>query len=227
MHSIAVYLGPSLPLAAARSILDAEYLPPIRRGDLARLPPHIECIGIVDGEFYQSLAVSPKEIVPLLDRGIPVFGASSMGALRAVELCPHGMVGVGRIFEWFRDGVIDADDEVALVYDPETCRALSEPLVNIRAALCEAVQQGIISSSQAGELIEKLRQVWFPDRSYHLVAQLCPALRHFLAGNPPDQKADDARLLLQTIRAQNERLATHRPADAAPDPIEARPLAPR
>lgn len=204
MPDTAIYLGPSLPLAAARSILDAEYLPPIKRGDLTRLPADIDCIGIIDGEFYQSLAVSPKEILPFLERGVRVFGASSMGALRAVELAPHGMIGVGRIFEWFRDGVIDAEDEVALVYDPETCRALSDPLVNIRIALCEAARQGIIGASEADELIGKLRQLWFPDRSYRLVAHICPRLAPFLAGNPPDQKANDARLLLETIRSLPE-----------------------
>jgi len=214
MPNTAIYLGPSLPVAAALGILEAAYLPPIRRGDLARLPADIKCIGIVDGEFYQSLAVSPKEILPFLERGVRVFGASSMGALRAVELESYGMVGVGRIFEWFRDGAIDAEDEVALVYDPETCRALSQPLVNIRVALYAAAERGIIDASEASALIGELRQLWFPERSYRLVSRLCPALAPFLAGHPPDQKADDARLLLETIRAQSESPAAGRPAFA-------------
>ena len=68
-------------------------------------------------------------------------GAASMGALRAAELHGFGMVGHGRIFEWYRDGVIDADDEVALIYGPEEVGypSLSKPLVNIRATLAAAV----------------------------------------------------------------------------------------
>ena len=92
-------------------------------------------VGIVDGEFYQRLAISPKEILRLLDAGIPVFGSSSMGALRAVELESCGMIGVGAIFEQFRSGALEADDEVAMTFCPETLRPTSEPLVNIRVAL--------------------------------------------------------------------------------------------
>lgn len=204
MHKVAVYLGPSLPVAAARCVLDAEYLPPIKRGDLARLEPAIECVGIVDGEFYQSLAVSPKEILPLIERGVTVYGASSMGALRAAELYTCGMTGLGRIFEWYRDGVIDADDEVALMYAPETFRPLSDPLVNIRVALREAVSRQIIAASRAAAIIEPLRSAWFPDRSYQRIAQLCPELKEFLANDPPDQKAEDALLLLRTIKEHRE-----------------------
>jgi TfuA protein len=214
MHSVAVYLGPSLPLGVARSALDAEYLPPIRRGDLARLPAQVECVGIVDGEFYQNLAVSPKEILPLLERGIRVYGASSMGALRAAELYPYGMTGVGRIFTWYRDGVLTADDEVALAYDPETYRPLSDPLVNIRVALQEAVCQQIITAPRAAAITEELRKTWFPGRSYKRVAQLCPPMRAFLENNPPDQKADDALLLLRTIAA--DRAAAPGGASVAP-----------
>ncbi len=51
---IVVFIGPSLPLAEAREILDADYHPPIARGDITALlndPPDI--IGIIDGVFHQ------------------------------------------------------------------------------------------------------------------------------------------------------------------------------
>ena len=41
-----------------------------------------------------------------------------MGALRAAELHAFGMRGVGRIFEAFRDGELEDDDEVAVVHGP-------------------------------------------------------------------------------------------------------------
>jgi hypothetical protein len=199
MPNIAIFLGPSLDLATARSILDAAYLPPIKRGDLAELGPEVQTVGIVDGEFFQTLAVSPKEVLPLLDRGVKVYGSSSMGALRAVETHSFGMIGVGAIFEGFRDGVVEADDEVALTYDPVTYRPCSEPLINIRFALRDAVQERMIAQTKADEIIETLKQVYFPLRSCQLVFQLCPELKEFIWERRRDQKRDDALLLLRMI----------------------------
>ena len=45
-----------------------------------------------------------------------------------------GMQGVGQIFQWYRSGKIEAEDEVALVFDPKTFKPISEPLVNMRYA---------------------------------------------------------------------------------------------
>ncbi len=202
MSDTVVFLGPSLPRGEAASILKAHYLPPIRRGDLAALPEEVRFVGIVDGEFYQSLAVSTKEILVLLRRGVSVFGASSMGALRAAETCGFGMVGVGRIFAMYRDGVLDADDEVALTYDPMTFRTLSDPLVNLRYALELAVEAGVIEEEDRVALIERLRALYFPHRSYRALQALCPALVPLFRGRAlPDLKGEDARQLLSTIAA--------------------------
>jgi TfuA protein len=204
MDEIAVYLGPTLPRAEAQSILRARFLPPIRRGDLAKLAPEVRLVGIIDGEFYQNLAVSPKEILPLLQRGVRVFGSSSMGALRAAELHTHGMLGVGRIFALYRDGLIEADDEVAVAYDPETYRPLSVPLVNIRFALEAAVHEGSVERQRACALMQHLAGVYFPDRTWAGALALCPELGRFLEHyapdrKAPDQKAEDAQQLLRVM----------------------------
>src|SRR5580698_7573419 len=153
MRDTVVYLGPTLSRSEAWSILEANYLPPICRGDLAKLPEGTKIVGIIDGEFYQSLAVSSKEILEVLDRGIKVFGAASMGALRAAETYTFGTIGVGEIFGMFRDGVLDADDEVAVVYDPLSYRQLSEPLVNIRYALKMALAARVIDEGEMDRLV--------------------------------------------------------------------------
>ncbi len=200
MHDTVVYLGPSLAVDAAEQRLPARYLPPICRGDLALLPEEVRYVGIIDGEFFQRLAVSPKEVLAVLRRGVKVFGASSMGALRAVETERFGTVGVGAVFAMFRDGVLDGDDEVALVYDPETYRKLSEPLVNLRAALQGAVAAGVLDAADAERLTAKLKSMYFPDRSYNALQQLCPALTPYFAVTPrPDLKRDDAIALLAAI----------------------------
>ncbi len=202
MSDTVVFLGPSLPRSEAASILEANYLPPIRRGDLAALSEEVQWVGIVDGEFYQSLAVSTKEILVLLRRGVSVFGAASMGALRAAETYPFGMVGVGQIFTMYRDGVLDADDEVALTYDPVTFKNLSDPLVNLRYALKLAVEAGVIGDEDRLNLVERLRAVYFPQRSYRALQALCPALLPFFRDHAvADLKREDARQLLSTIAA--------------------------
>ena len=75
-------------------------------------------IGLIDGVFERVLPVWHKEILWAMTQGIHVFGAASMGALRAAELHAFGMVGVGRIFADYRDGVLEADDEVAVLHGP-------------------------------------------------------------------------------------------------------------
>jgi hypothetical protein len=44
-----------------------------------------------------------------------IVGASSMGALRAAELDSMGMVGIGTVYQYYRDGIIESDDDVAIV----------------------------------------------------------------------------------------------------------------
>jgi TfuA protein len=201
MRDTVVYLGPSLGRLEAFSILKADYKPPICRGDLAKLPEETKIVGIVDGEFYQNLAVSSKEIVAILDRGIKVFGAASMGALRAAETYTFGTIGIGEIFAMFRDGVLNGDDEVALVYDPESYRQLSEPLVNIRRALKMALASEIIDEEEMNRLISHMKSCYFPDRSYTALQSLCPELLDFFRGSPlPDLKRSDARQMLIAIK---------------------------
>jgi hypothetical protein len=201
-----VFLGPSLDRATAASILpDVEFRRPIRRGDLKPLldePP--AAIGIVDGEFYQSVSVSPKEILPFLRAGVPVFGSSSMGALRAVELAPYGMAGVGTVFNWFLRGRLSADDEVAMTFCPQTFRPLSEPLVNFRVAFRQAQQEGVISPGERVRLSRAMQRRYFPARTVPALFQdadefLGPrstTFRAWWSKRAPNAKGDDARDLL-------------------------------
>jgi hypothetical protein len=161
-----VYVGMSIRHEDAQRILRARYLPPVRRGDLPGLGKDVRQVGIVDGVFLSEASVGHREIMALLQRGVTVVGGGSMGALRAAELEDLGMIGVGRIFEMYRDGTIEGDDEVALVFDPETYRPLSEPLVNIRYFLSEAVRRGIMEVGDEESLIVEMRKVFYPRRSF-------------------------------------------------------------
>ena len=168
-HRVVVFLGPSLPPGEARAILDATYLPPARRGDVYRaLSTGPEAIVLLDGYFHGCPSVWQRELLDAIEDGVAVIGAASMGALRATELAPFGMIGCGKIFEWYRDGVIDGDDEVALSHrDAETGFApLSEPLVNIRATIASAAQRGFVGPEQAAELVDHAKQLHYPERGY-------------------------------------------------------------
>lgn len=207
-----VFLGPSLDHDAASRILpNAEFRRPIKRGDLTPLldaPP--AAIGIVDGEFYQSLSISTKEILPFLKLGVPVFGSSSMGALRAVELERHGMRGVGTVFDWFRRGRLDADDEVAMTFCPETLRPSSEPMVNFRVALREAQRAGVLTPAERTLLSRAMKRRYFPDRTtaaffFEAARTLgddqARELRGWWTASAPNAKAEDAAELLRELRA--------------------------
>ncbi|MDN0195310.1 TfuA-like protein [Streptomyces sp. S.PNR 29] len=208
-----VFCGPSLSHADARRVLDAEYLPPVGKGDLDRLladerPPDL--IGIVDGRFFQSLSVSPKEILRVLDAGIAVYGSSSMGALRAVECAPYGMVGIGAVFECFRSGEIDQDDEVAITYSTDTLASLSEPLVNMRFALAAAVRAGAADAALAERFLRVAKEIYFPQRSTAAVINALrkevatadlEALAAYLRTSAPDAKREDALALLRRMGA--------------------------
>jgi hypothetical protein len=213
-----VFVGPTIAADEARVVLDAVYLPPAAQGDVylvARTRPR--AIGIIDGFFDHVPAVWHKEILWALAQGIEVFGSSSMGALRAAELSDFGMVGVGRVFEWYRDGAIDADDEVAVIHGPAELgyAAASEPLVNMRSTLSHAERNGIVSAPTAATLVAIAKGLYYADRTYAKVlaagrrAGIAPGeldeLEEWLPSGRIDQKKLDAVELLTAVR---ERLAT-------------------
>lgn len=167
MPRIIVFLGPSLEQETAAAILPAEYRPPARRGDLLQaVKDGAAVIGLIDGVFHQESAVAHREILAAFKRGVQVVGSSSMGALRAAEMDTLGMVGIGEVYRMYRSGELVSDDEVALVFDPETGISLSEPLINIRFTLREAERQGILTPQDHAVLLAAARAVFYPQRTY-------------------------------------------------------------
>lgn len=167
MHRIIVFLGPSLERDAAETILPAEYRPPAKRGDLLRaVQDGAAIIGLIDGVFHQESAVAHREILTAIKKGVRVIGSSSMGALRAAEMDTLGMTGIGKVYRMYKSGELVSDDEVALVFDPESGFSLSEPLVNIRFTLREAEKQGIITPQDHATLLSAAQSVFYPQRTY-------------------------------------------------------------
>lgn len=211
MPEIIVFLGPSCDLATARAVLPgAEYRAPAARGDItAAAADGAQVIGLIDGVFLQDCAVGHREVLGALRSGVVVVGASSMGALRAAELDSLGMIGIGEVYLRFRDGELESDDEVALVYDPESGYALSEPLVNMRATLDAAVSAGAVTAEGAEAVLQAARSRYFPERTWP--GALRDAALHeedrgrlaaFVRSSAVDVKRADALAALEYIRAQ-------------------------
>jgi hypothetical protein len=210
MQKIIVFLGPSLEQTAAEKILSAHYIPPARRGDLlAAMNNGATIIGLIDGVFHQESAVAHREILTALKKGVQVIGSSSMGALRAAEMDTLGMVGIGKIYNMYKSGELESDDEVALVFDPSSGMALSEPLINIRFTLRRAKDSGIIDIGAHDALLAAARSVFYPKRTYRTIAyQAGEAIDEktraqflqWVKTNACDQKRDDAVAALEYIR---------------------------
>ncbi|MFI7129481.1 TfuA-like protein [Nonomuraea sp. NPDC050153] len=173
--------------------------PPVQHGDLLRLSPQPgDIVVIIDGYYHQKASVRHKEILHLLATGVTVVGCASMGALRAAELHPYGMAGSGRVYDMYRDGLIDADDEVAVAHTegPEY-RRLSLPLVNVRHVVAAAETAGAVSPGQAETMVAAMRALPYMARTWQAIAPKADgvaAVQNFLAENPQhaDLKATDA-----------------------------------
>jgi TfuA protein len=163
-----IFSGPSLSSAEVAGLLkiEADLRPPVRNGDLESLPEGVRTVAMIDGVFYSELAVSVRETLNVIKRGIRVLGSSSMGALRAAELDFHGMIGIGEVYQMYARGEIDSDAEVALTFHPETFAATSEPLVNVRYGIKQAISAGVIDTKTGGLILEVARDIYFPHRIY-------------------------------------------------------------
>ena len=151
--NLAIFSGPSLWGENPTHLSGELWLPPVRCGDVvAVVAQHSpKKILIIDGFFHQVLSVWHKEIIYALLKGIVVIGASSMGALRAAELWRYGMLGVGKIFQMFRDGEED-DSLVALTCNPETYEPMTEAPVGNRQKTLDALEALAFARSYKGKV---------------------------------------------------------------------------
>lgn len=223
---VIVFLGPSLSLEKAKQILpEALYLSPVKCGDILdvlKLQP--KKIAIIDGFFENVAAVWHKEILFAIENKVEVYGASSMGALRAAELADFGMIGIGKIFKDFYQGKLEDDDEVTVVHRPPQSgyAPITDAMVNIRATLESAVRQNIITIDVSEKLIVIAKDLFYKKRflnkaiemfekkyvaekysgNNHLIADI-EAFKQWLdikKENFVDQKESDAIELLKVIK---------------------------
>jgi hypothetical protein len=195
-----VFSGPSIAEAEVHRLATCTHAPPIKRGDLAVVDDY-DVVVILDGEFGQSISVSPKEILAVLAKGKTVIGAASMGALRASELDRSGMIGIGWVYEYFRRGAVRRDADVALIYAPFDYKPMTVPMVDVEYWMEQVFAAGLIRSRQRAALVKAARSIFFADRTPE---RLMDALRRaigydvldsllvFSGGTIPNVKSVDA-----------------------------------
>lgn len=207
-----VFCGPTLDRETALNVLPgAQLRGPGQAGDIylaAKQNPG--AIALLDGYFEQRLAVWHKEILWALQQGIAVYGAASMGALRAAELERFGMIGHGAIYEQYASGELEDDDEVAVLHQPAEYgyASSSHALVNIRATLQRAFSEGLIDSGAVMLVIEAAKSLFYPERTFPRVVALAsdalgsqrkPLEDWYARSGLVDQKRLDALSLLQHL----------------------------
>ena len=138
---IKIYSGLCLQQSDVQhSLPQAICCPPVRRGDVLKdIAQGVQVIGIVDGEFFQNMAVTPSEIIDALRVGVRVYGAGSMGALRAAELDGFGMQGCGEIYRQICEEAYFADDYLGVIFDAPDEPQLSLPSLQPRTLLSRNV----------------------------------------------------------------------------------------
>jgi hypothetical protein len=215
--TILAFAGPSLTEADRAAFPNIAWRPPAEAGDMLRLlAGEVPALCLIDGYFDHRPAVRHKELLLLLTKGVSIYGASSIGALRAAEMAPFGMIGIGAIFAAYARGSLTGDDEVALIHagPDRDWRPLSVPLVDIRATLCAARRARALEAAEARALLRAAAAIHYVERSWRSIcAALAPAARGHAVlawletGAVSQKRADALACLAAAIRGTGERPA--------------------
>ena len=213
---IIVFCGPTIAVDEASRILPADFRPPVKHGDLISCvySDRPDVIVVIDGAAMDNLAVWHNEINDALNQGVTVYGCSAMGAIRAVEMKPWGMRGVGEVYKLIADGTIEADDEVLCDYsvtDEGMYRKKTMTVVNLRYILAEAVVASILNQSTADEFLKTAQAMFYQDRTISNMITSClekgiltheesQVLYGFISHCPTDIQKLDAMACLETVR---------------------------
>jgi hypothetical protein len=216
---IVVFAGPTLSNFARDSRPDLTWRGPAAQGDVYRaVLDGATTIGVIDGYFETVPSVWHKEILYAISKGVRVFGAASMGALRAAELARYGMVGIGEIYEAFARGDLDDDDEVAILHgsSEDNYRPLSEAMVNIRATLAKAQKENVLDEATHSQLLCIAKTTFYQQRSFQQLVHEgthihgVESLARWLPNNKVDQKRIDGLALLVCITDTQQDTSTQR-----------------
>ncbi len=197
-----LFAGPSLHGTnwAAKHSEALRCCAPAGQGDIARaVVEGATAIGLIDGRYEDVAAVWHKEILFAIEQGVAIYGAASMGALRAAECAAFGMIGIGAVFERYHSGELVDDAAVAQLHAPEELdhAPLTEALVNVEATIQHFAKLGAISADEAAHLDRSARALFFKERTYPAI------LAH--AGFDKGSRGERLKALIKSCRLDVKR----------------------
>jgi hypothetical protein len=210
---VVVYTGPTISADEVHAVLpQAQLRAPAARGDLlAEQWSSGDVAVVIDGYFREQRSLGHKEILRLLADGVHVVGAASMGALRAAELAPCGMHGVGEVYDMYAAGEIDGDDEVGMLHGPA---AMGYPpqtvaLVNLRYGCSQGAGTQLVPAATGARIVAAAKALPFAFRTWPDIAREVGAddhdalrtLERMIGSGDWDLKRRDARSALQAVRS--------------------------
>jgi hypothetical protein len=211
VNDICVFVGPTRVRKADYPRID--FFPPAALGSVFRAAERgYRRIGIIDGFFGNTPSVWHKEILHAIAGGIVVAGAASTGALRASELSPYGMHGIGNIYRLYRRASIADDDEVCVTHAIAEMDflPLSEPMISIRYTLRDLRRRGDIAKEEEAAVAAELKALHFSERTLERIRdaierhlppdRACTTVEAYLAVRR-DAKGEDAKRLLDWLCA--------------------------
>ncbi|MFE4635528.1 TfuA-like protein [Streptomyces sp. NPDC056773] len=222
---VIVYAGPTISAADVHAVLpEADVRPPAGRGDLLadQWQPG-DVVVVVDGYFRERRSVGHKEILQVLTEGAEVIGAASMGALRAAELAPCGMRGLGTVFTMYASGEIDGDDEVGVLHGPAErgYPAQTVALVNLRYGCAEGAETDLVPADAGRRIVAAAAALPFTHRGWKDIERALDeedhdslrTLEEMIASGVWDLKRLDAMAALRAIASRGGRA----PGPVAPE----------
>lgn len=211
---VVVYAGPTISAADVHAVLpEADVRPPAGRGDLLAEQWHPgDVVVVVDGSFRERRSVGHKEILQVLTEGAEVIGAASTGALRAAELAPCGMRGLGTVFTLYASGEIDGVDEVGVLHGPADMGypAQTVALVNLRHGCQEGAEIDLIPPDAGRRIVAAAAALPFTHRGWKDIEQALDeedhdslrTLEEMIASGVWDLKRLDAMAALRAIASR-------------------------
>jgi TfuA protein len=209
-----VFAGSSIKSVAPALVDRIDLRPPVRHGDLYAIQDELirSPILILDGVFSESLSITPTECRVLLRNGWTIAGASSMGALRAADLWPEGMIGIGDIYLGFRTGLLKSDAEVAVGLHPANYSEVTISGVFLRAAISNLIDQGIVDFTVGRKMLVRALNLHFLERTVDrcsvawdeqgISKAVVLSCQTYLRNSLNNPKLADAELALSHILAQ-------------------------
>lgn len=154
------------------------FYPPLKHAELLSIieieKPTI--VGIVDDYTGFGESSWHSEILYTLKKGIKIFGAASQGAIKALELDNMGMIGIGKIYQYYKNKSIISHDEVLCVFNNETFKKITIPYINF---LLSSIDKDILKIIQKihwkertfKKIYEKLRENGFSDEDFKKIKE--------------------------------------------------------